>query len=146
MSYKDTGITFKTSAGKKSLSLKKAIDSILTEVADETQNALTEAMDETGLWTTQELRAVSMSHGWKHYAKGWTYSREGKKGNTVKVYNATHYQLTHLLEKGHRIVTTEGKDTGKRAKSIPHIYDVNELVPDKIDELFEKRLKEAGFT
>lgn len=56
------------------------------------------------------------------YAKSWTFKKEGNvlgvAGYTV--YNAKHYQLTHLLEFGHIIA-----GTGKRSKAFPHIGDVN---------------------
>ena len=144
MSYKDTGITFKTSTGKKALSLQRAIDEIAGEIVEGAHTALTEALDDTGLWAAGELRKEAMAHGWTHYYKGFTYERTGKKGNTVKVYNESHYQLTHLLEKGHRIVTHDGRDTGKKTAPQPHFAPVNDQIPDKIDTFYEQRLKEEG--
>ena len=124
--------------------LTRVLNEITAEILDDANNALTDAVDDAGLWATQELRASSMSHGWKHYSQGWTYRREGKRGNRVKVYNESHYQLTHLLEKGHRIIRHDGTDTGKRTAAEPHIAPVNDKVPDKVDEFFNKRAEELG--
>lgn len=59
------------------------------------------------------------------YAKSWTKRREGNtlgvQGYTI--YNAKHYQLTHLLEFGHVIAKT-----GRRSVARPHIAAVNEAV------------------
>jgi hypothetical protein len=46
------------------------------------------------------------------YAKGW---RLKKQGNSYIVHNATDYQLTHLLEKGHAL------RNGGRTRAFPHI-------------------------
>ena len=124
--------------------LTRVLNDITSEILEDANNALTEAVDDTGLWAAGELRASSMSHGWRHYSKGWTYRREGKRGNRVKVFNESHYQLTHLLEKGHRIIRHDGTDTGKRTKPEPHIAPINDQVPAKVDEFFNKRAEELG--
>lgn len=46
------------------------------------------------------------------YRKGWRIKREGNK---FIIHNATDYQLTHLLEKGHAL------RQGGRAPAYPHI-------------------------
>lgn len=138
-SYKNGAIRVK-SGGQ----LVRILNDITAEILDDASNALTESMDEAALWATNELRATSMSHGWKHYYKGWTYERRGKRGNSVTVFNKSHYQLTHLLEKGHRIIRHDGTDTGKRTAAVPHIAPVNDQVPDKVDEFFNKKAKELG--
>lgn len=141
----DNKITIKSSRGKTALSVKRAITEICAEVIEDANNAMTQSLDDTAKWTAGELRKTSISHGWtKRYYKGWTYKRTGKKGNTFEVYNESDGQLTHLLEKGHRIITPDGRDTGKRAKAFPHIAPVNEQVPDKVDVFFNERAKEAG--
>ncbi|MFJ3389546.1 HK97 gp10 family phage protein [Lysinibacillus sp. NPDC086135] len=62
------------------------------------------------------------------YAKGW---RVKKVGKNYTVYNATNYQLTHLLEHGH-----VNRD-GSRAQAFPHIKDAEQ---EAIRE-FERRLE-----
>lgn len=138
-------IVITNSTGKAYFDFKKA----LAEVTDGIVNAATEALDEAkqdgALFAVQEVRAESMSHGWTHYYKGWQIKRERTAKQTKYiVHNKTHYQLTHLLENGHRIITVNGEDTGKRTKAIKHILPVYEKVPEVIDEAFTKRLKDKG--
>ncbi|MFJ5564826.1 HK97 gp10 family phage protein [Lysinibacillus xylanilyticus] len=64
------------------------------------------------------------------YQKGW---RAKKVGKSWVVHNATSYQLTHLLEKGH------AKVDGGRVPAKVHIAPVEE---DMIDE-FVKGVEEA---
>lgn len=138
-------IVITNSTGKAYFDFKKA----LAEVTDGIVNAATEALDEAkqdgALFAVQEVRAESMSHGWTHYYKGWQIKRERTAKQTKYiVHNKTHYQLTHLLENGHRIITVNGEDTGKRTTAIKHILPVYEKVPEVIDEAFTKRLKDKG--
>lgn len=68
------------------------------------------------------------------YAKSWKYRKDTNElGVTgVTIYNAKHYQLTHLLEFGH----IDAK-TGKRTKKFPHIADVNNEVARRFVEEVE---------
>jgi hypothetical protein len=137
----DSNITI-TSGNVKYTDLQRAIADITGGILTEAGVALDAAKEQTAVWATQELRAASMAHGWRHYAKGWDYTTEGgKKARRFIVSNKSHYQLTHLLEKGHRIITKDGRDTGKRAPAFPHIAPVNDRVPDVITKYFEEQLK-----
>ncbi len=81
----------------------------------------------------KELKATSpvRSDGYSRkyppgsYAKSWTKRKEGNVLGVQQytIYNAKHYQLTHLLEFGHVIAATGG-----RSKAFPHIAAVNESV------------------
>lgn len=57
----------------------------------------------------------------KTYASGWEFKvdEKAKKKYGGVVWNATNYQLTHLLEKGHLIVNKKGGIGWASAK--PHI-------------------------
>lgn len=79
----------------------------------------------------QQLKTRSpKSPGGGDYAKGW---RAKKVGTKWVVYNATNYQLTHLLEKGH------AKVNGGRVDPRVHIAPVED---DMIDE-FVQGVEEA---
>lgn len=75
------------------------------------------------------------------YKKGWKV-RQVYKNQAVSqfvVYNATDYQLTHLLEYGHAI-----KGGTKRIKAIPHIAPAEEAVVKEFTARIEKDIQEAG--
>lgn len=72
------------------------------------------------------------------YKKGWiSVVKSYEKGRTQGyVRNKTNYQLTHLLELGHK-----ARD-GSWVKAIPHIVDNQNEAREKLDEMIEKILEE----
>ena len=99
-------------------------------VANDIKTAAKEAADDCA----KELKATSPRKTGK-YAKGWKVKKAFENGVSARytVHNATAYQLTHLLEKGH------AKRGGGRVAAIPHI----EPAEQKAIEAFEKAAKEA---
>lgn len=67
----------------------------------------------------------------RNYRTGWRSKRLNNGGYVV--YNATSYQLTHLLEFGHAL------KNGGRARAFPHIGRVEAEIQNE----FEKRVREA---
>jgi len=65
------------------------------------------------------------------YAKGW---RAKKVGNTWTTYNK-HYQLTHLLEKGH------AKVNGGRVDAIVHIAPTEQEMIDEFVNGVEEAIR-----
>lgn len=77
------------------------------------------------------------------YRKGWRATlRKTHISVDARVYNATDYRLTHLLEKGHVIKNqfgvTKNEEKKKEADAHPHIANVN----DWAIEQFELQLAE----
>lgn len=71
----------------------------------------------------EDIKRLSPKKSGK-YADGWTTTKLSRKSKGVerygvRVYNATSYQLTHLLENGHLIVNKIGGVGWASAK--PHI-------------------------
>ena len=127
--------------------LAKAILEELENFKDVTDEACDKGVTETAKEAVKALRnahpAGSGEYGsWdKSYNKGWkvmqtkTDKRYNKKAT---IHNATDYQLTHLLEKGHDIIRN-GAKVG-RAKAYPHIGPVEqeanaEFVENVVEEL-----------
>lgn len=77
--------------------LNNAIAKALREYTSDVEKGLEREAEETAKNAVKRLKASSpRRHG--DYGKGWRLKRT-KKGFTI--HNATDYQLTHLLEKGH---------------------------------------------
>ena len=72
------------------------------------------------------------------YKKGWMiYTKSYERGHTQGyVRNKTNYQLTHLLELGHKAMD------GSWVEPIPHIVDNQNEARKKLDEMIEEILEE----
>lgn len=95
----------------------------------------------TAKFVVKELRSAkppgSEKYGsWDAYRKGWKAERLNKKGGfrfDMVVHNKTHYRLTHLLEKGHALVT------GGRTRSFEHIKPIEQMAEDIfVDEIIHE--------
>lgn len=114
--------------------LSKAILQELENFKDVTDEACDKGVSETAKTAVQELHNAhppgSGKYGsWDEYNKGWkvmqtkTDKRYHKKAT---IHNATHYQLTHLLEKGHALVK------GGHTAAFKHIAPVAEKCDDEL--------------
>lgn len=94
----------------------EAVDKGVSETAKDAvkklQNAHPEGSGKYGSWD-------------KSYNKGWTVKKT-KRDKKATVHNATDYQLTHLLEKGH------AKVNGGRTQAFEHIRPVAEECEDEL--------------
>ena len=111
------------------------IRKVLKEYTTAAQVDINKAVEECGKGMQKEIKANSPNRT-SAYKMGWrceiTEYAEGDKRAVIK--NKTNYQLTHLLEKGHK------KRGGKgRVRAYVHIAPAAE----KWTEEFEQRCKEA---
>lgn len=107
--------------------LAKAIMTELDNFKDVTEEACDKGVSETAKEAVSELRnahpAGSGKYGsWdKSYNKGWKVMQtktDKRYHRKATIHNATDYQLTHLLEKGHAL------RSGGRTQAFPHIAPV----------------------
>lgn len=73
------------------------------------------------------------------YARSWS-QKESVKGERVSkrvIYNKEHYQLTHLLEKGH------AKVKGGRVEGHPHIKPAEEKAIKELEDEIIKSIKKV---
>ena len=80
-----------------------------------------------------------------NYANGWTIKRGRKQKNDyyAEVWNATNYQLTHLLENGHLITNKRG-GVGW-SEGIPHVQKaLDQIKPQFIAEMDKVEI-DVGF-
>lgn len=95
-----------------------------------TEEAAWNGVSDTSKTALQELRSAHPSGSgrygsWDKYNRGWTVKKT-KRDKTATIHNATDYQLTHLLEKGH------AKVNGGRTGAFPHIAPVAEKCEDAL--------------
>lgn len=116
--------------------LGKAIQNIVEEYADEAREVVTKTLPKVGKDAVKELKARSPKKTGQ-YAKGWKSKIENDRlDSKVIVYNATRYQLTHLLEKGH------ANRGGGRTQGIPHIKPTEEKAIDEAVKLIKEGLEQ----
>ena len=112
----------------------KAISDYLEIYVEDIGEATEETVNQIGKEAKDELKATSPTGIRKQYSKGWAIKKNKKNKNyySIKIWNKTDYQLTHLLEFGH------ATRNGGRTKPIPHIKPVEE----KYSEEFKNRLEQ----
>ena len=115
--------------------LQKALNEYLEDYVEDIQEGVEETTDTLTKEAVQEIKLTSPKGKGtrdKPYHKGWKKQKgkENKGRYTVKIHNATNYQLTHLLEFGH------ATRNGGRTKAIPHIRPLE----DKYRKLYEQKI------
>lgn len=119
--------------------LSKAIQKTLAEYEGVTIDSMKSAVDKASKEAVRELKGSSPRRSGA-YAKSWTSKKTKltKKWAYEKtVYNKEHYRLTHLLEKGHKVVGAKNGRTWVDAR--PHI----EKVEQKAVETLLNEMKET---
>ena len=121
-----------------SVQMKELLETFSKEVQEVTDEEMRAGAEEA----VQKLRATSpkrSSPGGRpgRYARGWRFKKDGFNGYVV--YNATDWQLTHLLENGHRI----GNQFGEfgRVNGIKHIKPVEEWAQETIPLRISRGIK-----
>lgn len=122
--------------------LEKTLLKYLENYVEDIQEEVEETANEIGKQAKAELKEDSL-HKFKHsgrsnpYYTGWTVRKEkkGKNYYSIKIWNRTNYQLTHLLEFGH------ATRNGGRTKAVPHIRPVEEKYSKEYEKLLEKKIR-----
>ena len=119
--------------------IKIDVSELSKSIADELENYSQEVVDgikkecsEAAKVCLEEIREASpVNTG--DYKKGWRMKKAFEDNASIRiiVYNKKHYRLTHLLEKGHLIVS-HGKPTGKRTAPHPHIRPAEQRAEQRL--------------
>ena len=119
--------------------LSKAIQKTLAEYEGVTIDSMKAAVDKASKEAVRELKSSSPNRTGA-YAKSWAAKKArlpNKWAYQKTVYNKEHYRLTHLLEKGHKVVGAKNGRTWVDAR--PHI----EKVEQKAVETLVNEMKET---
>lgn len=122
--------------------MSKAILDILHDFEGVTDEAVEKGVSETAKEAVKELRNAHPSGSgkygsWNEYNKGWKVmqtKRDKRYHKKATIHNATDYQLTHLLEKGH------AKINGGRTRAFPHIAPVAEKCEEELIKNIRKNI------
>lgn len=117
----------------------KELQQMLEGYVKNVDEAVVEALPKVGKEAVKELKSTSPKLTGK-YSKGWRQKveSEGVNGTKLTVYNATSYQLTHLLENGHAL-RGGGFISGK-----PHIKPAQDKAEKKAIEEITKAIQNYG--
>lgn len=122
------------------------IKDILNDYSTEIQEGIEEIAKQVAKEDVNKLKTTTNTYKVRSgkYNKGWTVSTEkGINSITCIVHNKTDYQLTHLLEKGHRIIGRDGTVKGQ-ARAFPHIAPVEEVSNKTYETEVENLIKNGG--
>lgn len=97
--------------------------------AGDLRTAVNEGIEETAKEAAKRLQqGGTYQERTGKYSKDWTSGPRNRRASAItgltgySVYNKKHYQLTHLLEKGHQ------SRKGRKVSAFEHIGPVNEIV------------------
>ncbi len=107
----------------------------LQEYSELADIAMKKAVRKTATSVKKEISANALKRTGK-YAKSWTTKKTKENSHTLEmtVHSKDHYQIAHLLEKGH------AKRNGGRVAGKPHIAPAEENGADLLESLIEKEL------
>lgn len=118
------------------------IKDILNEYSSDIQEGITETAFKVAEDGKNKLRVTSPKRTGK-YRKGWRVEKKQGKGFVhATIYNATDWQLTHLLEKPHVIRNQHG--TWGTSKPQVHIEPVEQECIQEYQKNVEQVIKNGG--
>lgn len=123
--------------------LTEVVMGIFEEYKNEVDEVTAEVIDEVSKECVNDLKQASpvkKGRSGGKYKRGWkrTYTKNVLGEKIVAIHN-TQYQLTHLLEYGHDLVSKDGTVYG-RARAIPHIEPVEQKTIAKYEEELARKL------
>ena len=117
--------------------LTKQLETQLTMFSDRVKSVVGEEIMRIAKEGAETLAQTSPKH-MGNYAKGWRVNQIGtlnRRLTRAVIYNATDYQLTHLLENGH------ATRNGGRTAAQPHIKPVEEQISRELPARIEQKIK-----
>ncbi len=119
--------------------LEAQLAAVLSEYSTEVTQEVKKTCKDVSKEMTEAIRQDSKNlfDGTGKYAKGWRSKVEYEDRDNIRLttYNATNYQLTHLLEFGH------AKTGGGRVEGRPHISTNEEKAKKELVERIERAVQ-----
>lgn len=122
------------------------INDILNEYSRDIQEGIETIAKDVAKDDAKKLRDTRNTYKVRSgkYNKGWTVKTEkGRMSIQCIVHNKDNYQLTHLLEHGHRIIGRDGSVKGQ-TKAFPHIAPVEQESNKEYEQRVENLIKNGG--
>jgi hypothetical protein len=118
----------------------KQLTDALQEYSKTSETGIQSAIDDVCKEARKKLSSTSPTGHRKKYKRGWKVTIVERPGYYKAHIHNRQYQLTHLLEKGHKTNLKSGK-YGKQSRSSarPHIRSVEQWAIKEV----EKRIKEV---
>ena len=115
--------------------LEDEIMAVLQEYAELADYAMKKAVKKTATSVKKEIAANAPKDSGA-YSKSWTAKKIKENSHTLQmtVHSKNHYQLAHLLEKGH------AKRGGGRVQGKPHIAPAEEHGAELLESLITEEL------
>lgn len=112
----------------------------LAEYSELASDEVREIITEVGNLAKDRVAESSPKGRSGKYKRGWTVRAETSGSKVSVIVHNRRYQLTHLLENGHRTRLKTGRyGSRSRAAARPHIGEVNSWAQEEI----EKRIRAA---
>lgn len=124
--------------------LPEAIQKRLEDYKSDLTKKVNEKLEDVAKDTAEKLRQGGpYNERTGKYTPDWDYKERNNASSVLaskeySVYNKKHYQLTHLLEKGHL------SRSGTRVRPFEHIYPAEQEAEKEALEKVEDAVKEAG--
>lgn len=128
------------------INLTATVDELLKDYGDEVYKVLNKCVEEVAEEAKAKLQAENHFAPGRSpsgaYAQSWINEKLPAKNYGTKqvVRNEDHYQLTHLLEKGHVSRNGTGRTFGK-VPAYPHIAPVNDWATEELPRLVKQELQ-----
>nr|DAO96682.1 MAG TPA: putative tail component [Caudoviricetes sp.] len=105
------------------------IGKIFSDFSEEIKSQIDKELKTIARETVSELNATSLKKS-GDFARGWRYLKErGSSEIRITISNRKKWQLTHLLESGHK-----NRDEKTNSRAFPHVAPANERAQKKFRE------------
>jgi len=122
------------------------IKEILNDYTNDIQEAITKEAQRVAKEGAKDLQNTRNTYQVRtgKYNRGWTVkTTKGRNFVECIIHNKDHYQLTHLLERGHDIVDRNGHHKG-RVRAYKHIEPVDKKRTREYERNVEQIIRNGG--